>query len=198
MRFHIPALAAASVIILGSVAGGQQYKVRSMAAPSASIARFRSFHLLPAPRSRDAFRGAARYDPMASNSLANRALREAVSSELVSRGYNDTEWMPDFVVAVYATTSGTLDLSRWLYGYSYWPRWWETTYPNESFTSYAEGTVIVDVIDPETLELLWRGTTVAAMHADPRENAEEVLRAATAIVDRLPRAKPIVVAGKAS
>src|SRR5690242_4810987 len=136
MQFQVPALAAAGVMILGALAGAQQYRVRSMAAPNASIVSFHSFHLLPTPRSRDAFRGAARYDPMANNSLANRALRETISGELVSRGYYDTEWMPDFVVAVYASTSGTLDLSRWLYGYSYWPRWWGMSFPNDSVTSY--------------------------------------------------------------
>ena len=88
---------------LGSIAAAQQSNVRVMAAPHARITDFRSFHLLPTPLRLERARPRDVYDPMAVHSVANRALWNAVARELFDRGYVDSEWMPDFVVAIYAS-----------------------------------------------------------------------------------------------
>ena len=195
MRYRATALAIASVISL--VACGTSYNVRTMASPKAPLTEFRTFHLLPMPSRRDREVPSGTYDPMVSNSITNRALRVTVQNAFENRGYIDVEWMPDFVVAVYASAREKLDLAQWQfgYGYPYWRNGWMIgmpAYPIE----YGEGTVIVDVVNPETLDLLWRGSATAVLGDDSAANTKELQKAAAAIIDQFPRAKErIVVAG---
>lgn len=196
MRFPLCALALAGALSVGTIARAQQYNVRTMAAPNVTLTRLHSFHLLPTPRRLDGARRSAAYDPMVSKSIANRALRGTISGELEALGYYDAEWMPDFVVAIYATTRERLDLGVWEYGYHYLPQWWSMTLPEQTSAPYPEGTIIVDVVNPETLDVLWRGSATIALDHDPLENAKELVNAGAAIIDKFPRAKPIVVAAK--
>ena len=194
MRFRVSALALAGLLLVPPVASAQQYNVRTMAAPNVTLGRLHGFHLLPTPPRKDAARGKGAYDPMVSGSIANRALRATVSGELEALGYNDTEWLPDFVVAIYATTHAQLDLGMWEYDYHSSPPWWSMSFPDQASTLYPEGTVIVDVVSPETLHVLWRGVATIVVDHDPLENAKEIVNAAAAVIDRFPHAKPIVVA----
>jgi hypothetical protein len=47
---------------------------------------------------------------------------------------------------------------RWGFGYSYWPGWATTT-----VSAYHEGTIIVDIIDREKNQLVWRGVITRAL-----------------------------------
>jgi hypothetical protein len=125
---------------------------------------------------------------MVSNSITNRALRASVADAFEKRGYVDVEWMPDFVVAVYASARERLDLSQWQFGYYNWPHWWDAM-PPHAVAQYTEGTVVVDVIDPETLDLLWRGSATAALGDDPQQNTKDLQKAAIAIIEKFPRVK---------
>jgi hypothetical protein len=179
---------------MATMASAQQYNVRTMAAPNVTLTRFQSFHLLPTPRRLDGVHRSSAYDAMVSNSIANRALRATVSGQLEALGYHDAELMPDFVVAIYAVTREPLDPSSWDYGYRCAPRWWTTAFPDQTATPNPLGTVIVDVVSPETLDVLWRGYATISLDHDPLENAKEIVNASAVIMGRFPRAKPIVVA----
>ena len=193
MWYRVSGIVAAGILTLGSAAEAQQSTVHVMAAPHARITDLRSFHVLSTPLRPDRVLGRSPYDPMAAHSRVNRALSQAVARELVERGYVDTEWMPDFVVAIYASIDERLDLGAWPYGYTYSPRWWSSGGVDEASARFPAGTVVVDVVDPETLDVLWRGAGTAILSADPLENARDVLAVATAIIDRFPRAKPVVI-----
>jgi len=194
MGFRVPALAAAGILTLASLAAAQPSRIRVMTAPRARIADVRSIHVLPTPLRYDGVQRRGAYDPMAVRSRANRALWNAVERELFERGFVDSEWMPDVVVAIYASVDERLDLDAWLYGYTRAPRWWSLGSTDESSTLFPAGTVLVDVVDPETLDVLWRGTGMMTIGADPLENAKEVLAVATAIIQQFPRAKPVAIA----
>lgn len=194
MWFRVSALITAGLLTFPAAGGAQTSNIRVMAAPHATLSNFHSFHLLPTPLRVDRLPRRGTYDPMAVHSRANRALWQGVERELVDRGYLDAEWMPDFVVAIYASIDERLDLDAWMYGYTHSPRWWSLGGTDESATLFRAGTVIVDVVDPETLEVLWRGAGTAAITADPLENAREVVSVATTIVQKYPRARPVVVA----
>lgn len=194
MWFRVSALAAVGLLALSAAGGAQPSKVRVMAAPHTRITNFRTFHVLPTPLRLDGLRRRGAYDPMAVHSRANRALWDAVERELVDRGYVDTEWMPDFVVAIYATIDERLDLDAWLYGYTHAPEWWSLGRVDESPVLFPAGTVVVDFVDPESLDVVWRGAGATTISADPLENAREVLAVAATIIQSFPRAKPVVIA----
>jgi hypothetical protein len=197
MRYRIPGLTAAALISLAVTGCARSFDVHTMAAPKLTLTEFRSFHLLPTPRRRDGLPGAGAYDPMVNNSITNRALRASVADAFYNRGYVDEEWMPDFVVAVYASAREKLDISVWQYGYPYTPRWNMGGMPQPALTQYNEGTVVVDVIDPRTSDLLWRGSATAVLGDDSAENTKLLRNAAVAIVEKFPQAKSgPVVAGR--
>jgi len=195
MRYHNVVAAAAGLLAFASTGCGPRFEVRTMAAPKVALSEFHAFHLLPTPRRSDGRPGGGAYDPMVSNSITNRALRETVADAFYNQGYVDDEWQPDFVVAVYASAREKLDPTMWQYGYPYSARWWVVV-PQQTLTQYNEGTVIVDVIDPATHDLLWRGAASAALADDPAENTRLLQKVAAAIVEKFPRAKPRAVAAR--
>lgn len=172
------------------------YHVRTITAPEAGIAGLVTFRVLPVPAPRDGRDRASAYDPMVNNSIANRALRERVTQAFQERGYSLDERAPDFAVAVYASARERLDVTRWDYGYPYWPRWgWGARVPiRERVTEYVEGTVVVDVVRAGTRELLWRGSGATTLTEDPSRDVAELQRVAEAVVRKFPRSAPRAVA----
>ena len=56
---------------------------------------------------------------------------------------------------------------RWGFGYGFWPGWTTTT-----VHTYHEGTIIIDLIDREKNQLVWRGVTTRVLgkksHSDEK------------------------------
>jgi hypothetical protein len=164
--------------------------VRTQTAPDASIGGRQTFWILPVPARRVDAASAASDDPMLANSMTNRELINDLTRAFEGRGYVVNATNPDFTVAYYASTREKLDLNTWNYGYS-WRRW-----PRQyvDVTQYTEGTVIVDIIDPASKELLWRGQGVSAVSSDPAKYASELNKTVTAILSKFPQASPSATA----
>ena len=184
------ALAVAALGCAGS------YHVRTIAAPDAHLAALHTFRVLPAPPPRDGRDRAGAYDPMVNNSIANRALRETVTRAFEERGYAADPTSPDFVVAVYASAYEKLDVTAWDYGYPYWPHagWGARVRAADRITVYTEGTVVVDVLRPQTRDLLWRGAASATLSRDPTWDVKALQEVAEAIVKKFPKASTRSVA----
>jgi hypothetical protein len=98
---------------------------------------------------------------------------------------------PDFSVAYYASARQKLDVTYWDYGYPWWPRWGPLRRPGVAMTTlYTEGTLIVDVVDPRSNELLWRGQSKSEVSDDQQEYLRQVSKSVKAILERFPRALP--------
>lgn len=161
-------------------------EVRTMTAPEASFTAFRTFRMLEGPARRDGRPLTGADDPMVNNSIANRAIRERLVRALEARGYARADSAADIAIAFYASTKEGFDISVWDYGYLYPRRW---PYAGvQRITEVTQGTVVVDVIDGRSQELLWRGQGTIRLSDDPVENVEELAKAAAAIVKRYPRA----------
>lgn len=186
-------LTAAVAVMLAACASRSQ--VHTAVNPERGVAGCHTFTILPAPQHLGVGEGSN--DPMLASSGAGRALRTALLEGLTKRGYTVADTSPDFAVAYYATTKDKLDIMRWDYGYAWWPRWWRgwgargPVGPMEA-TEYAPGTVVVDVIDPPTRELLWRGKGRAPVSDDERTYDLGLEKAVTAILAGFPRARPWV------
>jgi hypothetical protein len=175
----------AAAIALAVSACGPSIRVTTTAAPNVSFAQLHRFRILtPPPRT------AGRPlpdDPMLVNSISNQVLHTSITDAFVSRGYTLDPTAPDFTVAYYASAREKLDVMLWDYGYR--GRWggWYAGGPVEVST-YTEGTVIVDVIDAHTKELLWRGRGQAMTSSDPAEYQQHLRDAVQAIVRKFPMA----------
>ncbi len=184
-----------AAVVLTLVACASVPQVHTAVSPDGGVGGLHTFGILPTPRHVGG--GEGPNDPMRANSGSNRALRTALLQGFASRGYAIADSSPDFAVAYYATTKDKLDIMRWDYGYAWWPRWWRgwglsgPVGPTEA-TEYGSGTVVVDVIDPKTRELLWRGKGLARVSDDERAYELDLQKTVTAIVARFPRARPSI------
>lgn len=164
--------------------------VRTQLAPDANLGGRSTFWILPVPARTADVASAASDDPMLANSITNRALVNELTRAFEGRGYVVNATNPDFTVAYYASTREKLNITNWNYGYGWrrWPRGYTDV------TEYTEGTVIVDVIDPSTKELLWRGQGVSAVSSDPAKYTAELNKTVTAILNKFPQASPSATA----
>ena len=186
-----------SLAVLAAASGCRGgFEIRTMAAPDAGLTALQTFRMMPGPTRRDGREANGLDDPMISNSIANRAIRDQIVKAFQDRGYTLDDRKPDFGVAFYATAREKLDVSVWDYGYPYDPRWPRMTFPIRTVTQYTEGTVVVDVVRLSTRELLWRGEARAALDDDPADNVRQLAKAAAAIVAKFPQATARVVASR--
>jgi hypothetical protein len=175
-----------AVLILASVmlvyAACNPVRVRTVVAPGADISSRPTFRLLPPPKLARNVQLKSN-DPMLVNSITYRRIRDAIRSALEKRGYQYSEDAAAMDVAYYATAQDKLDIRTWDYGYGWrrFPREYTEVY------QYKQGTVIIDVVDPATHELLWRGEGSAAVSDDPDKYAQELEKAVNAILAKFPK-----------
>jgi hypothetical protein len=208
------AVIAAATITGCSSGGGIQ--VRTSADPDANLAGLHSFYVLTAPAHSANAAPLSANDPMLDNSITNRALRSDLTQALQARGYAPTSRQgADFLVAYYAGTKQKLDTTYW--GPTFDPGWryqyrgrrgWAWPYygapyygmmnpwggQQMSVTSSTQGQVIVDLTDPKTNELLWRGQGVEPVSTDPVKYASQLQGVVNAIVAKFPQASQSVAA----
>lgn len=180
---------AATAVLIPVLAACASVDVRTATSPQANLGAMKTFNVMPQPN-RPPVAADQASDPMLVNSISSRALRTDVFQSLEDRGYAVAD-TPDFVVAYYASAKKKLDVTSWDYGYAFYPGWWGPQFgPEEPMvTEYTQGTVIIDVLDPTTKALLWRGQGVAPVSDDEPRYEQDLLKTVTAILDKFPRAR---------
>ena len=198
MRMTLLVLTAAAVALAACAPAVQ---VRTALSPDASLSGLRTFRVQSTPKPRIAT-AQSTSDPMLVNSISNRALRADLLQGFEKLGYTVDDSSPDFCVAYYASTNQQLDITSWDYGYPLRPRWWRGWGPRyramyePMVTQYTQGTVIVDVFDPKTKDLLWRGQGVAAVSDNQEQYVQELQTTVGAILAKFPAAAPRVAQGQ--
>jgi len=105
-----------------------------------------------------------------------RRIKNAVINELESDGFAMKFIQPDFLIAIQKSVNSKINVTNW--GYNYAPysnyyggyEYWGT--PSMSVYKYEEGTLVIDIIDPKTMDLIWRGVAHRAL--PPRLDSERI------------------------
>jgi hypothetical protein len=174
-----------AMLILGlSLAGCSAFTINTDYDPGASFLELRTYDWAPAETE-------APKDPRVENDLLEARVHDAVDAELSARGYSQVAEgeAADFWVTYHAGVEAKIDVTTiqqaypYYRGYSRWGGYSETYVRN-----YDEGTLILDVIDPETDRLIWRGSAQAQVNdrSTPEKREKRVRDAAAAILDRFP------------
>ncbi|HEY2067905.1 MAG TPA: DUF4136 domain-containing protein [Gemmatimonadaceae bacterium] len=212
MRTTLLLIAGAVATTITGCSSGVQ--VRTTAEPGANLSGLHTFAVLSPPARAANATPLSANDPMLDNSITNRALRTDLQQAFQSKGYVPApETNADFNVAYYAGTREKLDTTYWGptmspgWRYRYWGRRnWAWPYYGGSYygglnpwggasvSSYTQGQVIVDVTDPRSQQLLWRGQGVEPVSSDPNTYASDMQKVVTAIVKKFPQASPSAVA----
>jgi hypothetical protein len=177
------AFAAMIGLMLGASACHRNVEVRTVTAPDANFTGRRSFRILSVP----AYRGTvalSNLDPMLVNSITYQAIHDAIRQELEARGYQYAPERADLDVAYYASATPRMDIRTWDYGYD----WRGLPITSTEVVTYEEGTVIIDVIDPVTHRLMWRGQGRAPVSTNPDEYIRQIRKAVHEIIEKFPAA----------
>ncbi len=119
-------------------------------------------------------------------SIDVKRIRNAIDTVLKARGYSQDMDDPDFLVAFHGTSTEKVNVvdhgyrycpyGRYCYGYWGWG-------PAPTTYTYEEGTLIIDIIDSDTLEMVWRGEAKGVL--DPNMSPEQLDQVAKEAVKRI-------------
>lgn len=123
----------------------------------------------------------ANRNPLHYNELNDKRIKSAILKELSSRGYSRTEEDPDLVIHYHIIIDDQSVVTTEPYGYFYGPYWMRM---QTHVYSYREGTLIIDLMDPKTNNLVWRGWATAAIDMITQEQTEEMINRAVAKIFR--------------
>jgi hypothetical protein len=165
-----------SIICLWLVAGCATYTVNYDFDPEADFSRFKTYAWSPSER-------------LGVGELTAKRLRIAVNGEMATKGFGLDPENPDILVYMSAGKERRVDVEEWEYGRNerdaVGGAWYPGRYPfapdgRDRFEvrrgvdtyEYEVGTLLIDVIDAHTNELIWRGT--ASGIVDPGKTAEQI------------------------
>ncbi|GAA4393332.1 DUF4136 domain-containing protein [Hymenobacter koreensis] len=135
--------------------------------------------------------------------ITQATIQQAIESEMAKRGITRTDGQPDFFVSthlyvedaerVVANPPGPSQLVNYPYlvryrgvlipvNYSYW---YTPAYTSTRTETYQEGTMVLDIIDAKTNNLVWRGTIIDPLN-DPARLGKQFAEAARDILDKFP------------
>jgi hypothetical protein len=199
-------LVAGTIVVAITGCSRSGIQVRTTVEPGANLSGLRSFYVLTPPSRSANATPLSTNDPMLENSITNNQLRSDLAQAFQSIGYvSAPRQSADFLVAYYAGTKEKFDTTYW--GPTYDPGWrysyrgrrgWAWPYYGAGYyggpyyggginvNSYTQGQVIVDVTDPRTQELLWRGQGVEPVSNDPAKYTAELQNVVNAIVGKFP------------
>jgi hypothetical protein len=117
------------------------------------------------------------------HALLEKRIKKTVDDELAAKGYVLAEGAkPDFLITFHIGAQNKVDVTH--YGYRYGPRgrWWGH---QVEVHRYKEGTLLIDIVDPETEQLVWRGSAVDAIRR-PQDLDDTLYEAVQKIMAKFP------------
>ena len=136
-----------------------------------------------------------RDDPRIHNEIVENRVVEAVDTELAAKGYEKVADGADFKVGYHVALSSAIAVTQvneyYGYGYRYWRPYSAYGFTNTYVTEYQQGTLIVDVVDTNSDELVWRGFAQSEVSptSDPEKNRGKINKAVEKIFAKFPPEK---------
>ena len=165
------------ILALAGLTACQTVQVESDYDETVDFARYQTFDWLPQPRN-------APHNDQINDILDNR-IKRAIEAELVTDGYQKNQrGRPDLYVVYHAATRRQIDrtyFERW--GYN--RRGQLRRRGAVRVESYKEGTLIIDLVDAEQRELVWRGTATGAV-SDLKQTDKKLFGAVERIFEEFP------------
>ena len=109
-----------------------------------------------------------------------RAIKDEIENELTSDGYQKSKDSPDFLVVFHASVIDPVSANYNPGRYSAWGK------GASMIQTVSEGTLIVDIIDAGSNELVWRGTASGAIERGSDKASEKIHDAVHKIMAKFP------------
>lgn len=125
----------------------------------------------------------SRNNPLLYNELNDKRIKDEVNRQLTAKGYVLSEAAPKFLVHYHITVEERSVVRPEEFGYTYGKYWLEH---RTDLIRYAEGTLIIDIMDATNCALLWRGWATSVLDDSRVMNEELLMRAVRDIFKRFP------------
>jgi hypothetical protein len=164
--------------------------VQTAAAPEEDFGTARTFQVVQTPAEYLGGMLPGETSPTWVNTSTSHELARDITIDLERRGYAEagTNGTPDVIVEYSTAVREPLDPTDWAYDYAWRPNDWRGWGPGANDATpaeYAQGAVIIDVLDGHTHHLLWRGHAPAQSTDDERTYERRMGQTVEAIIDRL-------------
>jgi hypothetical protein len=128
--------------------------------------------------------------------MAQRAFK-GVSYHLTLKGLREVEESPDVVVVLYGIREQEQQVNITSTGYAYgpgwgWGRWgggWGGGTATATTTTYNIGTLVVDMYDTKTKQIVWRGVGTDTLSDKPEKNEKKLNKALEKMFKKYPPEK---------
>jgi len=172
------------VVLIAALGGCSTMRVTSDTDPSAKFTGYKSYNwMAEAPKKT----GDPRID---GNSILASRIRSAVERQLAAKGYEKrSSGTPDFLVGYHASLEKKTSVRMLNEYYRYGPGWGRRYRGPQTYVyDYDEGTLILDIVDPKTRKLLWRGSPTDVVNPTASEEARQkkINEAVTRILEKFP------------
>ena len=119
--------------------------------------------------------------PLLDNSLVESRVKSAINERLQIKGMHQAQGDPDFFVVYHVGTDDKTTVNSFpSYNAGYWGYgvgpYWGAGYNDVMVTNYTEGTLVVDIVDAESNELVWRAYLTATL-TKPEKNEKKIKKA---------------------
>ncbi|HET8839530.1 MAG TPA: DUF4136 domain-containing protein [Flavobacteriaceae bacterium] len=122
--------------------------------------------------------------------LDKKRILRAIETELEAKGMTKSE-NPDLLVSIFTKTVENVNIYQnpGYYGYAWgWrPYYWGTGYNTVSRTT--EGTLYIDLIDAQTMNLVWQGMGTGALELEMEDKIERINEIVSQILAKYPPGK---------
>lgn len=99
------------------------------------------------------------------NDLLDKRIRRAIDDQMVAKGFSENPQGSDVHVVYHVGTQDKINVTDWGYRYSY--DYWGWGGRDIDVYQYTEGTLVIDLIDATTKELVWRGSATKSIESNP-------------------------------
>lgn len=130
-------------------------------------------------------------DERVDDPLLRKRIRQAIADTLNARGYLEIEaGRPDFFVAYHVAVTQKLT-TRTIYTGYYPYGYWGGGFAQTEVESYDEGTLLIDVVEPRTMDLIWRGKAQSPVKdlKSPADREARVRQVVKKVLDLFPPAQ---------
>ena len=123
-----------------------------------------------------------------SNPLVVQRVSAAVDAQLKAKGYTPAGGQADFLLMAHVGRQDRIQVTDWGWGYGPRAAWYGG---GVDVYQYEEGSLIVDVADARTQQLVWRGsaTSIIDPNATPEERTERINEAVAKMFEEFPPEK---------
>ncbi len=127
-----------------------------------------------------------------------KRMRDAFQEELDARNLKGVDSNADMAISLYivvnqktSTTAYTNYHGGTGYGYRRGGRGWGNGYSTTSYSEndYLEGTLVMDVFDAESKELIWQGVATGTVKEKPEKREKSIPKSVAKLMKKFPIAK---------